>query len=214
MRIPLLNLLKKRVQTQIALLQDELVELVYSLDNTLVLHGGTAIWRCYQGNRFSEDLDFYAKNARKLEENFKAKASERGLTLLKFKKTENLIFCKVTDGNVEVRLEINFSARVKPIVARYERADGSFIDVLSLSPEDLLVEKARAYANRKFIRDIYDVYHLTAYATNRDKVRPVVRTLLAAIQPPVDEKNLKTIVYSGAVPTFKQITESLKRRFE
>ena len=59
MRIPLANKLKKRLHSETAFLQDEVIDIVYGLEPNAVLHGGTAIWRCYQGNRFSEDLDFY-----------------------------------------------------------------------------------------------------------------------------------------------------------
>ncbi|MFH1246948.1 MAG: nucleotidyl transferase AbiEii/AbiGii toxin family protein, partial [Candidatus Micrarchaeota archaeon] len=58
MNFPLANKLKKRLHLETATLQDEVVDLIYSISSP-VLHGGTAIWRCYAGNRFSEDLDFY-----------------------------------------------------------------------------------------------------------------------------------------------------------
>ena len=45
---------------KIASLQDYIVELIYSkLEPSAILYGGTAIWRCYGGMRFSENLDIY-----------------------------------------------------------------------------------------------------------------------------------------------------------
>jgi len=58
-KIPLEKRLKKRMDVEIAFLQDEVVEILYAIESRLVLHGGTAVWRCYGGNRLSEDLDFY-----------------------------------------------------------------------------------------------------------------------------------------------------------
>ncbi|MHB1812966.1 MAG: nucleotidyl transferase AbiEii/AbiGii toxin family protein [Thermoplasmataceae archaeon] len=60
MKIPIANQLKKRQQVEIASLQDELISLMYAVSDDLILHGGTAIWRCFSGKRFSEDLDFYS----------------------------------------------------------------------------------------------------------------------------------------------------------
>ena len=59
MKLPLFNRLKKRQHRELALLQDEITDIVYRISDEAVLHGGTAIWRCYGGNRFSEDIDIY-----------------------------------------------------------------------------------------------------------------------------------------------------------
>jgi predicted nucleotidyltransferase component of viral defense system len=213
MIIPLEKRLRKRMHVEIALLQDEAVEILYGIENGLVFHGGTALWRCYGGNRFSEDLDFYCRDIGKIEREFRKKAAERGLAVLKFKKTANLVFCKVSNGRAEIRVELNHSARKAAIVRSYEKADGSFMDVLTLAPEDLLLEKIDAYRNRRFIRDIYDVYHLSNYVKDEKMVKTSVLGLLESLEPPIDEENLKAIVYAGNIPSFGQIVEALKRRF-
>lgn len=107
MQIPLANKLKKRMHTEIAALQDELVDIIYEIDKQAVLHGGTAIWRCYNGNRFSEDLDFYSGSSDDFRGYFETKLKNHALSLLKFKKTKNVIFSKISNGTVEVRFEIN-----------------------------------------------------------------------------------------------------------
>lgn len=213
MIIPLEKRLRKSMHVEIARLQDEIVEMLYSIENELVVHGGTAIWRCYGGNRFSEDLDFYCRNIARIERHFREKIEGRGLTILKFKKTKNLIFCKVSDGNIEIRVEINYAARVRSVLRPYEKTDGSFMDVLTLSAEDLILEKTNAYGQRRFIRDIYDVFHLMKYLKDEERVRPEMLKLLSALQPPVDEKNLKAVVYSGKIPSFSQMADYLKGRF-
>ncbi|MBI5036418.1 nucleotidyl transferase AbiEii/AbiGii toxin family protein [Candidatus Micrarchaeota archaeon] len=213
MRLPLGKRIKKRRHLAVALLQDELIELLYSLDSHLVLHGGTAIWRCYGGNRFSEDLDFNG-SLRKVDAGFAGKAEARSLNVSKYKKTENLLFAKVSNGQTEVRVEINFSSLGKrPIVAPFERVDGSFLDVLTLSPERLILEKMSAYANRFFVRDLYDIHHLSNYASDDELVEGKMASFLSGIRPPVDEANLKALVYAGVVPSYEQMVGALGRRW-
>lgn len=214
MIIPLEKRLRKRMHVEIALLQDEAAEMLYGIENNLVLHGGTAVWRCYGGNRFSEDLDFYCRNIGRIEERLKTKLEERGLTVPKFKKTDNLIFCKVSNGSAEIRIEINHSAKKTGAMVRpYEKTDGTFMDVLTLPPEDLVLEKIGAYSGRRFIRDIYDIYHLSNYLTKQEEIKPKIFEFLKSLKPPADEENLKAIIYSGKIPSFGQIVEALKRRF-
>ncbi len=52
MKVPLEKRLRKRLHVEIGLLQDELMELLYSISDSLVLHDGTAVWRCYGGIDF------------------------------------------------------------------------------------------------------------------------------------------------------------------
>ncbi|MGB9719195.1 MAG: nucleotidyl transferase AbiEii/AbiGii toxin family protein [Candidatus Anstonellales archaeon] len=214
MRLPLSKMLKKRMHVDIATLQDEVVDIVYLLLPRAVLHGGTAIWRCYGGNRFSEDLDFYASPGNGFEKIFERIVKERGLVLNKYKKTENTFFAKLSDGNVEIRVEIALRDVRSPVVRLYEKTNGSQISVFTLSPEDIILEKMSAYSSRKLARDIYDIYHLSSYVTDEKKLMKEMRDFLSKIKPPLDEKNLKMLVYSGAVPSFKQMVEALKRRVE
>ncbi len=212
MQLPLANQLKKQAHRDVAHLQDELIQMAYELESDLVLHGGTAIWRCYGGNRFSEDLDFYG-NAEKLEKELEDLTRTRGLRINKNKKTDKLLFSKITDGQCEVRLEINRTVRKKPTAAPYRKIDGSFLTVLTLTPEELILEKINAYNNRRLIRDAYDLFHLSTLASDAPGLQQKMRTFLSNPPLPMDEKNLKTIVYTGAVPTFEQIKQALKRRW-
>ena len=176
MRIPLANKLKKRLHSETAFLQDEVIDIVYGLEPNAVLHGGTAIWRCYQGNRFSEDLDFYFIIGENLERELTKRIKERNLQLIKYKKTENVVFSKISNNNVEVRLEVNFLPQDKDIVVRpYEKIDGSFIDIFTLSPEQLLVEKINAYNSRRLIRDIYDIHHLIRYQEKKEETNNLLK---------------------------------------
>ena len=43
-------------------LQDEVLEIVFGLENSFYLTGGTALHRFYYNNRYSDDLDFFVYN--------------------------------------------------------------------------------------------------------------------------------------------------------
>ena len=211
MNIPLSKRLKKKVHTETAMLQDEIVEIFYSLCGGCepVLHEGTAIWRCYNGNRFSEDLDFYANVHRDFDKEFADELKSRGLALIKYKKSSKVVFSKISNGKVEVRLEISIRKAPEKVLRMYEKTNGAYIDVYTLSPESLLIEKMSAYKDRRFVRDIYDIYHLSNYV---DKI-PGISEFLAKIERPIDEENLRVLVYSGVAPSFQSMVEALKRRF-
>ncbi|MFH1587528.1 MAG: nucleotidyl transferase AbiEii/AbiGii toxin family protein [Candidatus Diapherotrites archaeon] len=211
MKIPLFKRLRKRLHRDLALLQDEVVDIVYGISQGAVLHGGTAIWRCYQGNRFSEDLDFYLKAGKNFRQEFSKRALSSGLELRKFRQTANTIFSSVSNGVVEVRLELALRTAKNPVVRAYEKADGSHMDVFTLSPESLLLEKIDAYRNRKLVRDFYDIYFLNMKITERGAVKKGIRDLLAGGIGPVDEKNLRTLIYSGAIPSYGQMLNALGR---
>jgi predicted nucleotidyltransferase component of viral defense system len=214
MRIPLSHKLKKRLHVEIALLQDEIIDIVYSLKEKAVLHGGTALWRCFSGNRFSEDLDFYLNADKNFEKEFRKKLESRGLNLLKYKKTENSVYSRISNGTTEVRLE-SALRKTKEFEAReYERADGTYSTVFTLPAEKLLEEKMQAYKNRKLIRDLYDVFMLSSAVKESSELNCKIKEFLEGIPEPSDEKNLKTIVFSGAIPSFGQMVNAIKRRFK
>lgn len=212
MTVPLEKRLRKKMHVEIAKLQDEVVEILYMVNNEFILHGGTAIWRCYKGNRFSEDLDFYFQNLSQIEEKLKTKINERGLILVKYKKTKNLVFCKISNGSVEIRVEINYSARKEYVSKSFEKTDGTFMTIFTLSLNDLVLEKVNAYKNRKFIRDLYDIYHLSNEECGANASLEI-KKLLTFIPKPIDENNIKVLVYSGAIPTFTHMVAELKKRF-
>ncbi|MEK6843174.1 MAG: nucleotidyl transferase AbiEii/AbiGii toxin family protein [Candidatus Micrarchaeota archaeon] len=208
MKLPLEKRLRKHAHVLLGQMQDELMEILYSISNRFILHGGTSIWRCYAGLRFSEDLDLYLDL---LPENFRElieeKLHSRQLQLKKYKQTDNLIFIKATDGNIEARVEINLRGRANPIPVPYEKINGTSMIVNSLSLDDLIIEKANAFASRRLIRDVYDVYFLSANAGK--SAMSNVRRLLEKSQKPLDERNLESLVYSGTVPAFDKMMHAL-----
>lgn len=212
MQLPLEKRLRKRAHKQIGLLQDELVEILYGIAPGLVFHGGTAIWRCFSGGRFSEDLDLYIDDLpENFEELFASEIKSRGLAMSKFKQTSNLVFCKIEGPDAEVKVEINFAAKKQGIALPYEKMDGSSMVVLCIPLPELVEEKAIAYLERKFIRDIYDVFFLLPKA-GKPKSGGNVAKLAKAAPLPADEDNLANLIFSGAVPTFAQMLSYIRGR--
>jgi predicted nucleotidyltransferase component of viral defense system len=217
MNLPILKRLKKREYLQLALFQDTIVSLLYQVDSTIVLHGGTCIWRCFNGSRFSNDIDVYLKsltNLEKIKSDILAIASDYGIRLEKIKNTGNLIFMGFSSGDTYLKVEINCIKRgIKPIATRFEKVDGTFTEVLALSPEDLILEKIAAYSDRLFIRDIYDIYILSDCTTENKKIQKNVIDFIDKIKKPTNEKDLKDLIYEGPIPTFKSMVEHIRGRF-
>jgi len=213
MDIPLEKRMKKRLHVDIGRLQDEVMEAAYALDNGLVFRGGTAIWRCFSGNRFSEDLDLYCSRADRIANELENTLAVRALLLSKFRRTENLIFAKVSDGQAEVRLELNISTKKRGEATRYEKMNGNRMEVLCLSCQELVLEKIAAYKNRRFVRDLYDICYLSDALEPDAAVKKAIDRLLSNFSAPVDEANLQTFVYSGIAPTTSQMLVALRRRF-
>lgn len=213
MKLPLEKRLKKRAHLAVGRLQDEVMEVLYSVSPHFVFHGGTCIWRCYAGCRFSEDLDLYLS---RLPAGFQSALSaallSRGLSISKFKQTESLVFCKIQSPEAEMRVEINFSKCPPAVPMPYEKMDGSALIVNAVPLSNLIIEKAHAYLGRRSIRDIYDVYFLSAGMEDK-KTAHELASMIRKFQPPADESNLAAIVYSGVAPSFSAMLQALKGRF-
>lgn len=211
MRVPLKNLLRRQSQASLAELQDEAVDIVYSLCPNAVLHDGTGIWRCFQGNRFSEDLDFYAVIRDGFRSELELELKKRSLFLQKFRRTKNVVFAKISGNNTVVSVEISFRKSPEKVPSSFEKANGSFIEIFSLSAEGFVIEKTRAFLGRRFVRDLYDIYFLLPRIEDFGRIKPALLELVNKFRPPVDEKNLKTLVYSGIAPTGEHMIEKIKR---
>jgi predicted nucleotidyltransferase component of viral defense system len=206
MKLPLHLKLKKSVHREIASAQDLIVEESYNFFPKGVLHGGTAIWRCYQGNRFSEDIDIYI-NEKKQIENFFQALERKGFRILKKRLREKSLYSLLGFNHVEVRFEATFHHKKEAILKEYELADGNLLTVYTLSPEALLSEKISALLNRRKFRDLYDIFFLLRY-TEGHKPRKLKEVLKVKI---VDSELLPALILSGPVPTEKQMKEYIAR---
>ena len=220
--------IKDQAQMEKAKLEDVLVELLYSRYNSLVFHGGTSIWRCHGGNRFSRNMDFYlhaktkeekAQHYKKFSEFLKDSGfliKEKGYE----KATDTMHF--LVESNTKMKIDINFKYK-KGTEFDYTKIDGSKIVVLSLSPLELLNEKTAAYedklnATQKLkqteVQDLYDIYYLTSLVKNADaKTVKQLKALIGKIErtPPPNIGSLGHLIIAGLPPTFDLMINTIKK---
>lgn len=211
--IPLILRLKKAAHKEIAKAQDIVVETMYEVFDDAVIHGGTAIWRCYRGNRFSEDIDVYLnkKDPEKISAFFQL-LQKKGFLIEKKKTGENSIFSTLRKERTIVRFEAVFEKK-KGVIREYETCEGNIIAVYTLTPENLVSEKVSAYLKRLKIRDLYDIFFLLRYIENISPVRKDLEKLLAGYKKAVDESDLKVIILEGSVPNEKEMVEYIRQKF-
>ncbi|MBS3175530.1 nucleotidyl transferase AbiEii/AbiGii toxin family protein [Candidatus Woesearchaeota archaeon] len=211
-KIPLQVRLKRESHRKIAYAQDLIIKEVYTVFNTAVLHGGTGIWRCYHGKRFSEDLDFYlSKENEKINLLFD-NLKKLGFKIKKKKISENSVYSELELDRTPVRLEATFQ-KVAGIICDYEMSDGTITVIYSLTPEIFLVEKLNTYLKRFKVRDLWDVFFLLKNIENPQKIKEIEK-LIKNYKDPIDEGDLKIILLEGIVPTANEMIEYIKRKWE
>ncbi len=208
MNRPIESLMNKESQLMIAKLQDSVIDIIFSLDK-LLLHGGTAIWRCYGGGRFSNDIDIYISNE-KVVKRIVNRISLFGERIVFNRKRKKILYYDISADNAKISLQIKISNK-KGILVSYEKIDGNRTQIFSMTPENLIIEKIETYNNRALIRDIYDIMILTRSVLDKSRIVDIMISFLSNIKKPKDEKVLKDIVYNGPVPTFEDIVEYLWR---
>jgi len=208
--IPLNLRIKREKHKEIARAQDLIIEELYKEFDKAVLHGGTAIWRCYQGNRFSEDIDVYIpKDISKLNILFK-NLENKGFVIKKKKISENSLFSNLQFNRVDVRFEAIFK-KIEGDLKEYETIEGNFITIYTLTPEKLIKEKISAYLSRNKIRDIYDVFFLLRHVKDKNKVANDIKNLIKNFKEPFDKEELKVLILEGLIPEVNKMIEYIKR---
>jgi len=203
-KLPLAKLLKGKL-LGIGELQDlAMIELSQNFD--FVLHGGTAVWRVYHGNRFSFDVDVYCENPGDIARHF---SSLEGVEVLKKKLTpSNVLYMRLKDVE-EIELEASpFLKKIKPIEKEFWLVDGGTIVVKTLSPEDMVKEKLKAYVDRRKVRDLYDIYYLLDFCET--KISGLKEVLAVKTRPP-DFDGLNDLILLGGSPSFETILTKVKR---
>ncbi len=207
--IPLILRLKKENHKEIARAQDIMIKALYELFNNAVLHGGTSIWRCYKGNRFSEDIDVYLKNDKSKINSLFELFQKRGLVLERKKISNQSIYSTLKFNRTLVRFEAIFK-KEEGMLKDYESSDGTFITVYTLSPEELIKEKVATYLKRFKIRDLYDIFFLLRYVEDIAIIRQNLNELLDKFKKPLDEKDLRVIILEGLVPDTEKMLDYIK----
>jgi len=212
-RIPLAVRLKRESHRKIAYAQDLVLEQVYKSFNNAVLHGGTAIWRCFSGKRFSEDLDFYLENSKEKINSVFDNLEKIGFKIVKKKVSDTSVYSELEFDRVRVRLEAIFK-KVSGILSDYENSEGNTISIYSLSAEDFIKEKIETYLKRKKIRDLWDIYFLIKELKDISRIKKELSRLVKIYTPPIDEDNLKLIILEGITPTSREMFDYIRTKWE
>jgi predicted nucleotidyltransferase component of viral defense system len=217
---PIMNRLTRTDFLALAEMQDRFIDMIYSFDKDFVLHGGTAIWRCYGGNRFSFDIDGYMRSRKEfdlLRNNITWEMAKKGIRLKNIWTMETgglFIYIPVMDA-IDLKVElVKAKQKINPIRVNYERVDGSLFSVLTLTAEDFILEKINAYESRRYIRDLYDIYQLISKVENQNRIKRKLRRFIDAINPPINEHELDPIIISGVTPTVKDMVKYIDGRIK
>ncbi len=209
---PIESRLKSEKQAAIARLQDIAMESILAIDKEAIMHGGTAIWRCYNGKRFSFEIDLYASDdevkgiLEGLSWNLRKRAAEMDYPI----GTNRVITVHNSEASIKIEM-LKKPPRIKSVQIEYAKTDGTKMFINTLSASDFVLEKIKAYNSRAYIRDLYDIYILVANNEIDKKAKTELRFFMLKLKPPMDVKQLEDLVYEGIAPSFKQIDESIKR---
>ncbi len=201
-------------QLALARLQDAVVAAVYEIDKDVVMHGGTAIWRCYKGNRFSDDIDVYLteKQAKRFSVDLAWALSRHGAKM-EYPRTIRIV--DVFNDFARTKLEgMKMDGRRHPVQREYERVDGSKFYITTLPVEEFLLEKMYTYSKRRYMRDIYDIYQLLSMEEPSKKVKKELVNFLDSIEKPIDERGMVDLVYAGVAPSFETVVGAIRRKVE
>lgn len=207
--IPPILRIKKESHKNIAIAQDLIIRELYSIFNDAVLHGGTGIWRCYNGNRFSEDVDVYLKKDLEKLNIFFNNLEKRGFIIEKKKIGENGLFSNLKYNRIEVRFEALFK-KVSGSLKDYETTDGNLYTVYTLTPEEFILEKIDTYLKRLKIRDLYDIFFLLRFVKSPEKIKNKLKHLIENYKNPLDEKDLKVLILDGIIPDSKSMLNYIR----
>lgn len=156
--------------------------------DTLILKGGTALYKFYNLNRFSEDLDF-TQNKRRINLEKLLHTILHNTSLLSISGTieekqrfKNEINVRLSfrgplyDGNKAsmTRITINISSRERPqhikkefLIPVYKEIPS--FEIFVLEAKEILAEKIRAIMTRDKPRDVYDLWFLSKRGIQIDK---------------------------------------------
>ena len=213
MKLPLISRIRKELHKKIALAQDILIEETIKIIPSAVFHGGTCIWRCYGGKRFSEDLDFYFPKNKKLVEKLFQNLEDKGFEIKKKKISDRSVYSELRHDQVSVRLEATFQ-NIKGVLLDYEKVDGNIISIYGLGVEQLLNEKINTYLSRKRIRDIYDAFFLMKLVNNVSLIDKNIKKIFGEEATPEDAEDIKILILEGVIPKFNELKEYIKRKWE
>lgn len=207
--------LRKKEQVALARLQDSAVAALFETAPDIVMHGGTAIWRCYSGNRFSYDIDIYADEPqmKKILWYLTWALSKRGIKMDYPPLSGRTIFAHDNFSTVKMEAMVP-PPKLKGTQREFELVNGTKSIINTLSIDKFIEEKIMTYEKRMFARDLYDLYHLSTLGPISSKNKKLLSAFLEDLEKPQDEAVLKELIYTGVTPTFSTMVEYLKGRLK
>lgn len=226
-------------------LQDvALFSLSREFGNTLVFKGGTCLYKAFQLNRFSEDLDFSATHKfseknffNRLPYFFNLLDMNATVKTDKFENTVNVYLAingPLYNGSKDsqARLLLNISSRER-VICPVERfpykplyRELRTFDLHLMDPREILAEKIRAIYQRRKARDVFDLWYLLKVKKTPAEIRLVNKKLsgkakfeLDTFLAKVEEKkqSWKTDLSSlitGQLPPFTQVKQEIEENIQ
>lgn len=196
---------EKRIRAD---LEDKVIDIIFSVTNKAVFHGGTCVWRCFGGERFSEGISIYVEN-----ENAIKRIIDRLIYYgyrTKFSTAFSKHGVKLYFYNIEDMLDLQIAILgIAGVLNGYETIKGSEINVVTIEPEDVILEKINDYNNRREAKDLYDIWVLTKNYRLTEKSWSDLDTFIYSIKPCFNYNDLAQNIY-GERPSFKEMVEDIK----
>jgi len=204
-----------------AVLEDMLIGMMFRYSSRFTFHGGTCVWRCCNGNRFSRDVDFYYDLAGKDRSDFTKELvkyiKEGGITVKEkgYSNTTDTLSI-VVETNTKCKLDINFRYKEgSPI--DYSMVDGSLMKVIGLTAEELMGEKIGVQMEKSArgtseIQDLYDIWILKDRVTITPELGSGLSKVVEAARGsrPANAGSLNSLILSGVAPSVDQILDDIK----
>ncbi len=163
--------------------QDIFLYNLYKESNLFVFKGGTALYKIYKLQRFSEDLDFSLTEKIRKEEIIeiikRAIGKITGFSIKEAKEVQNSILVRISCSGIltkynTLRIDISLKNKILlPVDIKNYISDYIDIPPFSLkvlNPEEIISEKIHSILNRKKARDLYDLFFLMRQFKFNEKI--------------------------------------------
>ena len=173
-----------------------LIHIYKEFGDHLVFKGGTCLYKVYQLNRFSEDLDFTATKGFKAKDFFHRLPYffdllniKSRVNIEKFEKGTNVyleisgpLYNSRKETRVTLIFNISFRERILLPIERcsYRSVYGEIrpFELFAMSEKEILAEKVRAIYGRNKARDVYDLWYLLIQKQHRFEAEFVNKKLV------------------------------------
>ena len=216
--------------------QDVFLSKLFKKSNKFIFKGGTALYKLYNLNRFSEDLDFSLLNGLDFDDIKEVIENAIGETdyfkIKSIKKTDDNIFVKINCRGIltsynTLRIDINFKNKVisgfnvKNYVSDYIDINPFSLRVLKL--EEMIAEKIHSIFMKQKARHLFDLFFLLKLSKfNNDLVKSKLEIFnmkynKKSLENKINKlghvwhKELKPFVFSE-LPNFNEVKDYVLKR--